>query len=75
MKRWIVSVVALSSLLGGCLGIGSDSDSYLEPSKPIDKMSHEELCAFYVHYRDNPDLSQHAKSVATQQMQAKGCTG
>ena len=71
MRWWIVGVFALSGLLGGCF---SSSNSYYDAPKPIDKMSKDELCAFYVHYRENPELSQQAKDVATQQARAKGCS-
>ena len=68
MKR-LALVIAIGAGLAGC----QDHNSYLEPSKSIDKMSPEELCGFYSHYRENPELSQHGRDVATQQMRAKGC--
>lgn len=64
---WAALVLGLG--LAGC----QSHDSYLEPSKPVDKMSPEELCAYYAHYRENPDLNAHARDVATQQMRAKNC--
>ena len=70
MKRIGVCLL-LGAVLAGC----QDHNSYLEPSKALDKMSPDELCAFYVHYRENPDLNAHAKDVATQQMRAKNCPG
>lgn len=69
MKRLGWMALALAGLLGAC----ESHNSYLEPSKALDKMSPEELCDFYAHYRDNPDLSPHAKDVATNQMRAKHC--
>jgi nitrous oxide reductase accessory protein NosL len=70
MKRWLIGTVALSALLAGC---GSDKNDFLQAPKALDKMSPEELCTFYKHYRENPDLSAHARDVATAQMRAKGC--
>lgn len=70
MKQVVVWVAfALAGILSGC----NSQSSYLEPSKALDKMSPEEVCAFYAHYRDNPELSPHAKDVATDQMRAKHC--
>lgn len=66
-RIWVTAAACI--WLAGC----QSKDSYLEPSKPVDKMSHDELCAFYGHYRDDPALSQHSKDVATNQMRAKGC--
>ena len=71
MKRLAVAALALGTCLAGC----QDKNSYLEPSKSLDKMSPDELCAYYAHYRDDPDLTPHAKDVATQQMRAKNCPG
>ena len=69
MKLQVLVVVMAAACVAGC----QSKDSYLEPSKPVDKMSHDELCTFYAHYRDDPNLTPHAKDVATQQMRAKGC--
>ena len=69
MKRKVLLGVLAAISLAGC----QSKDSYLEPSKPIDKMSHDELCAFYAHYRDDPSLTPHSKEVATEQMRVKGC--
>ena len=63
------ALVAGTLVLGGC---NSKNDFYDAP-KPIDKMSAEELCTFYDHYRSNPELSPDAKATATRQMRAKGC--
>ena len=69
--RWsLIGVLALSSALAGCL---NKSNEFYDAPKALDKMSPEELCAFYQHYRENPELSQHAKDVAAQQARAKGC--
>ena len=71
-----MKVLALAALaIGTCLAGCQSHDSYLEPSKALDKMSPEELCAYYAHYREDPALSPHAKEVATQQMRAKNCPG
>ena len=68
MKR-LALIFAVVAGLAGC----QSHNSYLEPSKPLDKMSAEELCSYYAHYRENPDLSQHGRDVATGQMRAKNC--
>ena len=75
MKRMTLATAALCALaVSGCLSTSDDSNDYLHPSKSVDKMSHEELCAYYAHYRENPDLSASGREIATKQMQAKGCT-
>ena len=72
MRRLMWATAALASLaLGGCFG--DDSTSFYNAPKPVDKMSQDELCSFYAHYRDNPQLSAQGKEIATKQMRAKGC--
>ena len=71
MKRLLIVAAALGTLaLAGCFS--SDGDFYTAP-KPVDKMSHEELCSFYQHYRENPSLSESGREITTRQMRAKGC--
>ena len=70
VMRRLGLALLVSSLLSGCL---STEESYYDAPKALDKMSPEERCNFYAHYISNPQLSQQAKSVATQEMRAKGC--
>lgn len=70
MKR--LNVLALACLLvGGC---ESTKNPY-DPDKPIDKMTHEELCSYYVFYLTNPNLSEQTRRIATTKMHDKGCAG
>ena len=70
MKKMALGAIILGSLLGGCQ---SDENKYYDAPKALDKMSKDELCAFYGKYTSNPDLSPHARTVALEQMRTKGC--
>jgi hypothetical protein len=68
--KWWLPVLAAALLLGAC---DSDDDGFYNAPKALDKMSPEELCSFYNKYLSNPSLSAHNRTVAEQQMRAKGC--
>lgn len=69
MRRFIPAVLVLSVVLAGC---ESTKNPY-DPPKPLDKMSKEELCSYYVFFLTDPKLSQQTRTIATQKMRDKGC--
>ena len=69
MRRLALIAIVLTACLAGC----SNSNPFTDAPKALDKMTPEELCAFYGKYRDNPDLSASGKAIATNQMKAKHC--
>ena len=69
-----MSRLGMAFLLGLMVaGCQSDDNSFYNAPKALDKMTPEDRCAFYAHYVSNPGLSASAKSVAIEEMRAKGC--
>lgn len=70
MKRLSAFAMLLGALaLGGC---ESTKNPY-DPDKPLDKMTKDELCSYYVFYLSNPNLSENTRRIATTKMREKGC--
>ena len=71
MTRLSLAALGLASLvLAGC----ESTHNPYDPDKPLDQMSHAELCSYYGVYLSNPALSQQTRNIATAKMREKGCT-
>ncbi len=71
MKRLGALALILTALaLGGC----ESTKNHYDPDKPIDKMTHEELCSYYAFYLTNPNLMEQTRRIATTKMHEKGCS-
>ena len=70
-----MSRLARVALALGCLVVGgcqSDKNAY-DPPKPLDKMTQEEWCSYYVLYLTNPGITPETRQIATAQMRKRGC--
>lgn len=65
----VVALIVVGLAVGGC---ESTSNPY-DPDKPLDKMTHDELCAYYTYYLTNPALSEQTRRIATTKKREKGC--
>lgn len=73
MIRTALAMVLFASIaLAGCSSADKDAGSYDAP-KPLDKMSNEEWCAYYVKFLANPQLSPKNREIDLQRMRARGC--
>lgn len=70
-----MSKIVWAALALGCLVLGGCETTHnpYDPDKPLDKMTHEELCSYYGLYLSNPNLTPQTRSIATAKMREKGC--
>ncbi len=70
MKHYLFALIGLGLLaVGGC-GSGSNA---LDPPKPMDQMSHAELCAYYPVYISRKDISDESRKTAIAKLNTMGC--
>jgi hypothetical protein len=71
MKGLAAGALILASLaLAGCK---STDESTINASKPLDKMSNEEWCAFYSSYLSKATVAPDVRKADLQAMRARGC--
>lgn len=65
----LATILIVAVALAACK---SDRNPF-DPSKPIDKMTREELCDYYKFFLTDPNLSAQTRQVATAKMREKAC--